>query len=249
MLAEVAADRVDILITEDRGIHRKAARLGLAGRVFTIDAFLEKVTAENPTLADYKVLSVKKVLFGDVESRRIRSSTRSATDYPGFDKWFNRKADETAYVCTSEAGEIVAFLYLKREGADEDYSDIEPPFKRAQRMKIGTFKVISNGYKLGERFLKIVFDNALRYNVSAIYVTIFRRTVDQYRLIRMLEDWGFVHHGTKSGDRAGVCARLPARASTLTIPDAPSRMSRPRRESSSCRSTRPITRSCCQTRS
>jgi predicted nucleic acid-binding protein len=33
MLAEVAADRVDILITEDRGIHRKAARLGLGCRV------------------------------------------------------------------------------------------------------------------------------------------------------------------------------------------------------------------------
>jgi hypothetical protein len=208
MLAEVAADRVDILITEDRGIHGKAARLGLAGRVFTIDAFLEKVTAENPTLVDYKVLSVKKVLFGDVNLQdSFFDSFR--TDYPGFDKWFNRKADETAYVCTSEAGEMVAFLYLKREGADEDYSDIEPPFKHAQRMKIGTFKVISNGYKLGERFLKIVFDNALRYNVSAIYVTIFRRTIDQYRLIRLLEDWGFVHHGTKSGAEqdSGAMAR------------------------------------------
>src|ERR1051326_4990516 len=65
MLAEVAADRVDLLITEDRGIHRKAERLGLARSVFTIDAFLEKVTAENPTLADYKVLSVRS------EERRV----------------------------------------------------------------------------------------------------------------------------------------------------------------------------------
>ena len=76
------------------------------------------------------------------------------------------QSGRNGYVCTSDAGEIVAFLYLKREGADEDYSDIEPPFKRAQRLKIGTFKVVSNGYKLGERFLKIVFDNALRYSVS-----------------------------------------------------------------------------------
>jgi predicted nucleic acid-binding protein len=167
MLAEVAADRVDILITEDRGIHRKAARLGLAGRVFTIDAFLEKVTAENPSLADYKVLSVKKVLFADVDLRAsFFDSFRS--DYPGFDKWFNRKADESAYVCTSEADQVVAFLYLKREGPGEDYSDISPAFKRAQRLKIGTFKVVSNGFKLGERFLKIVFDNALRYGVSEI---------------------------------------------------------------------------------
>lgn len=199
MLAEIAADRVDILVSEDRGIHRKAARLGLAARVFTIDAFLEKVTAENPSLADYKVLSVKKVLFGDVNlADTFFDSFR--TDYPGFDKWFNRKADETAYVCTSDTGEIVAFLYLKREDTDEDYSNISPPFKRGRRLKIGTFKVVSNGYKLGERFLKIVFDNALRYRVDAIYVTVFRNTVDQYRLIRMLEDWGFVHHGTKSGD-------------------------------------------------
>lgn len=199
MLAEVAADRVDMLITEDRGIHRKASRLGLAGRVFTIDAFLEKVTAENPTLADYKVLSVKKVPFGDVDlSDTFFDSFRG--DYPGFDKWFNHKADEDAYVCTSDAGDIVAFLYLKREGPGEDYSDIDPPFRRAQRLKIGTFKVISNGFKLGERFLKIVFDNALRYGVAEIYVTVFRRTVDQYRLIRLLEDWGFERHGAKNED-------------------------------------------------
>ena len=201
MLAEVAADRVDILITEDRGIHRKAARLGLTGRVFTIDAFLEKVTAENPSLADYKVLSVRKVLFGQVDVRdTFFDSFR--TDYPGFDRCFNRKADETAYLCTSETGQVVAFLYLKREGADEDYSDINPTFKRGQRLKIGTFKVVSNGFKLGERFLKIVFDNALRCSVTEIYVTAFRRTVDQYQLIRLLEDWGFELHGTKGGDGA-----------------------------------------------
>jgi hypothetical protein len=187
MLAEVAADRVDLLITEDRGIHRKAGLLGLGGRVFTIDAFLEKVNAENPALADYKVLSVTKTLFGDVDlTDAFFDSFR--TDYQDFDRWFNRKADETAYVCTLDSGELVAFLYLKREGVDENYSDIEPPFKRAQRLKICTFKVISNGYKLGKRFFKIVFDNALRNNVTAIYVTIFRRTVDQYRLIRLLED-------------------------------------------------------------
>jgi predicted nucleic acid-binding protein len=199
MLAEVAGDRVDLLITEDRGIHRKAARIALNGRVFTIDAFLEKVNAENPALADYKVLSVKKVLFGDVKLEDAFFDSFRA-DYADFNKWFNRKADETAYVCTSESGDILAFLYLKREGMDEDYADISPRFRPAQRLKIGTFKVISNGYKLGERFLKIIFDNALRYQVDEIYVTIFRRTVDQYRLIRLLEDWGFALHGEKAGD-------------------------------------------------
>lgn len=198
MLAELAANRVDFFITEDRGIHKKSARLGIAGRVFTIDAFLEKVNAENPALADYKVLSVKKMLFGDVNLRdQFFDYFRS--EYPAFDDWFNRKADETAYVCTSDAGEIIAFLYLKREGLDENYSDIAPPLQRGKRLKIGTLKVVSNGYKLGERFLKIVFDNALRYRVSEIYVTIFNRNVHQDQLIRLLEDWGFELHGTKNG--------------------------------------------------
>jgi predicted nucleic acid-binding protein len=205
LLAEVAADRVDMLITEDRGLHRKAARLGLSGRVFTIDGFLEKANAENPALADYKVLAVRKALFGALDVRQpFFDSFRE--DYPGFDAWFNRKADETAYICTADGGELVAFLYVKREEPGEDYSDISPVFDRAQRLKIGTFKVVSNGFKIGERFLKIIFDNALRYRVDEIYVTAFRRTGDQDRLIRVLEDWGFGHHGTKAGHE-GVYVR------------------------------------------
>lgn len=37
---EVFADRVDILITEDRSVRTKAGILGIADRVFTLDAFL-----------------------------------------------------------------------------------------------------------------------------------------------------------------------------------------------------------------
>lgn len=197
LLAEVAAGRVDALITEDRAIHRKAAAIGIAASVFTIDSFLEKVTAENPTLADYRVLAVRKANFGDVNHRDpFFDSFRN--EYPEFDVWFNRKADETAYVCTAENGNVVAFLYVKRERAGEDYSDIKPQFGRALRLKIGTFKVTSNGFKLGERFLKIVFDNAHRYRVDEIYVTAFRRTPEQDRLIRLIEDWGFRYYGTKT---------------------------------------------------
>ena len=158
---EVSANRVDLLITEDRGVHSKAAILGIADRVFTIDAFLEKVSAENPDLVEYKVLAVKKTVFGKVDvAEEFFDSFRQ--DYGGtaFDRWFARKADETAYVC-QERQDLVAFLYLKVEGPDENYGDIEPHFTPCRRLKIGTFKVVMNGYKLGERFLKIIFDNAL----------------------------------------------------------------------------------------
>jgi len=196
ILNEVICKRVDALITEDRKIHAKAAYLGIAERIFRIDDFLEKVTAENPDLTDYKILSVKKEYFGNLEiNDNFFDSLKS--DYFGFEEWYNRKADEIAYVCKSDKGEIVAFLYVKPEGNEENYIDIEPPFSPAKRLKIGTFKVLTNGYKIGERFLKIIFDNALRFSVDEIYVTLFNKDLEQNRLVGLLSDWGFKDHGVK----------------------------------------------------
>lgn len=196
LLNEVLADRVDLLITEDRGIHAKARLVGIAARVFTIDDFLEKVTAEHPELVDYRVLAVRKELFGNVVlGDAFFDSFRR--DYVGFDRWFNRKADETAYISKTDSGDVIAFLYLKVEEALELYTDIEPRFWPCRRLKIGTFKVAMNGYKLGERFLKIIFDNALSQRVEEIYVTIFNNDAEQERLIGLLTDWGFRRHGLK----------------------------------------------------
>jgi hypothetical protein len=199
IINEVFTNRVDLLITEDRGVHTKAGILGIADRVFTIDAFLEKVSAENPTLVDYRVLAVKKTVFGSIDiTSDFFDSFRA--DYGGtaFDKWFARKADETAYACY-ESQDLAAFLYVKVEGPEENYNDITPVFPSKRRLKIGTFKVEMNGYKLGERFLKIIFDNALRQGVEEVYVTIFQHNADQERLIRLLQEFGFTEHGMKTG--------------------------------------------------
>jgi len=195
LINEVLCGRVDLLITEDRALHTKALALGVDSSVFTIDGFLEKVTAENPSLLDYKVLSVRKEYFGNIQFEDAFFDSFKE-DYVDYERWFNRKSDEPAYVCTSDDN-IVAFLYVKVEDASEPYTDITPPFTKKRRLKIGTFKVQSNGVKLGERLLKIVFDNALHLSVSEIYVTIFPKRVDQLRLIELLKDFGFEYYGTK----------------------------------------------------
>ncbi len=197
LVNELHAGRVDLVITEDRGLHAKASTLGIGDRAFTIDSLLEKVTAENPEQVDYKILSVRRAHFGQVDLRSpFFDSFRE--DYGGaaFDRWFNKKADDTAYVC-HEGQNLTAFLYLKTEGPDENYADIEPRFKPKRRLKIGTLKVELNGFKLGERFLKIVFDNAILQRVDEVYVTIFPKRIEQQRLIRLLEDFGFTHYGKK----------------------------------------------------
>ena len=196
LLNEVFSERIEFLITEDKKIHKKAELLGIADRVFKIDSFLEKVVSENPELVDYNVLSVTKKLFGEINL--VDSFFDSfKEDYASFDKWFIKKSDETVYV-TINRGNILSFLFLKVEDKDENYSDLTPVFTPKKRLKIGTFKVISNGVRLGERFMKIIFDNAIQYKVDEIYVTIFDKRDEQKRLINLIEDWGFRLHGTKS---------------------------------------------------
>lgn len=195
ILGEVYSGRVDCLISEDKKIHHKASVLGISEKVFKIDAFLEKVTAEHPELVDYKVLAVKKQYFGEVNVADIFFDS-FREDYIGFDKWFNKKCDEIAYVCYQN-DVLSAFLFLKVEDESENYSDIQPVLTKKRRLKIGTFKVTSNGFKLGERFLKIIFDNAHIQHVAEIYVTIFDKTTEHKRLISLLEDWGFNYHGIK----------------------------------------------------
>lgn len=197
IINELYCGRVDALITEDKQLLNKASLLGILDRVYTIDAFLEKVNAENPEVADYKVLSVRKSLFGNLDlSDDFFTSFKE--DYPDYEKWFSKKAEEPVYVCLSESKPI-ALLYLKIEGKNENYADINPTFTPKKRLKIGSFKVTLNGFRLGERFLKIIFDNALLLKVDEAYVTIFNKRIEQQRLMNLLEEYGFYHHGFEKG--------------------------------------------------
>jgi len=199
LLYEVYSGRVDILITEDRKLRNKALKLGLDNRVFSINAFISNATAENPALIEYKMLAVEKTYFGNVDVKdSFFDSFRN--DYAGFDKWFARKCDEEAYICNTDEGKALGFLYVKTEGPGENYTDINPPFKPMRRLKVGTFKVESTGFRLGERFVKIIFDNALQRNVDEIYVTLFTDREGLTALASLLQRWGFTYYGVKQSN-------------------------------------------------
>lgn len=196
ILNEIFENRIDILISEDKKIHKKADVLNIKDKVFTIQKFLEKVIAENPSLVPYDILAVKQADFGQIDLLDPFFDSFKE-DYSEFEWWFNKKTENPCYICKSD-DILTAFLFIKVEDKGEDYSNISPAFKPKRRLKIGTLKVTENGYKIGERFLKIVFDNAIQYKVDEIYVTIFDRRLEQIQLIEMLEEWGFIYHGTKT---------------------------------------------------
>ncbi|HEY5124950.1 MAG TPA: PIN domain-containing protein [Ignavibacteria bacterium] len=196
LINELYNKRVDVLITEDKNIHRKATLLNISDRVFNINNFLENILSAHPSLVDYKVLSIKKEYFGNINVKdEFFNSFRLS--YKGFDEWFNKKADEIAYICQYD-GKLRGFLFLKVEDEKENYIDIEPVFTRKKRLKIGTLKTNLFGVKLGERFLKIIFDNALTQKVDEIYFTIFNDSTDKKGLINLMESYGFNYYGIKS---------------------------------------------------
>ena len=199
LLNEVYSNRVDMLITEDRKMRNKAYELGIGNKILSINAFISFATAQNPELVEYKALAVKKEFFGNIDlNNSFFDSFR--VDYQGFNNWFARKCDEEAYICQNDAGELLGFLYLKSEDESESYLDISPIFQPEKRLKVGTFKVESTGYRSGERFIKIILDNAIEQNVDEIYITLFEDRQELQALADLLFRWGFIHHGTKSGN-------------------------------------------------
>lgn len=199
ILNELLCGRVDYLVSQDKGIYKKAKFLGISGKVFSIESFAAKMLADSPDLLNYSVLSVSKKKIGSLDfNSEFFDSLRES--YKGFDLWLRKKSEEDAYVCFLK-DELKAFLYLKKEDEKEVYSDITPCFLPKKRLKIGTFKVSMNGLKLGERFLKIAFENAVHLNVDEIYVTIFDNNpndIPKQSLVAQLESFGFNKWGHKS---------------------------------------------------
>ncbi len=118
------------------------------------------------------------------------------SDYVEFPVWFQKKADagEAAYLYKTSTKGLVGFLYVKIEqGA---ISDVVPPLKDGVHLKVGTMKIDAHGTKLGERFIKKIFDHAFEAGADDAYVTVFAK---HNALIALYERYGFTKYAVKDG--------------------------------------------------
>lgn len=115
-------------------------------------------------------------------------------DYSEFGTWFTKKsaATEEAYVFYNSRRKMDGFLYLKIENTSD--SAITPPLPGGKALKVGTLKINAHGTKLGERFVKKIFDHAMSLEADYIYVTIFEKHAG---LIALMERYGFEKKATK----------------------------------------------------
>lgn len=190
---------VDFMITENPLTLDFAKFLHLDDRVYTIEDFIEKCTAEHRDLDTLKGMIVKKVKFGELSIGDPFFDTFKEEYQPYYLDWFRKKADNDVFVSQNQENHVLALLKLKTEDEKENYDDIFPRFKPAKRLKISSFKVEYTGHKLGERFMRIIFDQALAAKVNEIYVTIFDTSKPRRRLMDMISRWGFEKKGVKNG--------------------------------------------------
>lgn len=195
ILNELYNNRVELLITEDKKIKQKANLLGIGNRVKKIDEFIDEYKPVE--YVPHNILDIEKVYFGDLDINDEFFDSLKA-DYPGFVNWYNRKSQEEVY-CYKENQKVFGLLFLKHEAENEDYSDIVPTMNKNKKLKISTFKVGVRGRKIGERFMKIIFDQAIHSNVDEVYVTIYNNDQFKENLIQYFEDYGFEYFGLKNG--------------------------------------------------
>jgi predicted nucleic acid-binding protein/GNAT superfamily N-acetyltransferase len=194
-------DAANILVTEDRELHKKAFRIGISDRVHYIQqatSFLEHLHARVGVVLP----SIEEVPLHQIDLKNsFFDSLRS--DYE-FDRWYQRKAREgrTAWVYRDPEGNPGAIAIFKEERDPIVTNDNRALPRRT--LKLCTFKVAEQerGRKLGELLLKAAFRYATNNRLEHIYITM--RPGKQDFLEDLCADFGFTLFGEYKNDHVFV---------------------------------------------
>jgi len=194
LIFSIYKDAVDLFISNDNKIHDKAARLQISDRILKIDEALEyfqklypevNLITASPALTETPLhnINLDDDFFDSLKS-----------DYPEFIDWFKRKSKDGAKAWVYyNKDKIGAFLLLKDE--DEPIIYHGGNISKKKRIKISTFKVTFSGYKIGELFIKMSIEYAIKKNVDEIYLTHFTTPNDP--LVILIEEFGFIQVAKK----------------------------------------------------
>lgn len=184
LLVALHDDRVDVLVTEDQGIHRKARRLGLADRVQVV------IDATNALRALFDTAPAPPPHVEAVGGHKLDQSDpifeSFRSDYPPFDDWLRkvRREERDAWIIRGTNGRYAAVAIVQPKKAGK----LGLPGKV---LKICSFKVDPEaaGQKFGELLLKTIFDYCYANNYGGAYLTAFPH---HQSLIALVEEFGFV---------------------------------------------------------
>ncbi len=187
LLAALHADAVDILVTEDVRIHRKAKRLGLQHRV----AYVAEAITELDALSDAvppALPAVETTKAHNLDgSDPIFVSVRR--DYLEFDVWLTKckREHRQAWIVRAPDKSYAGVSIVNRED--------RPDFGTNEKtLKICMFKISDThtGFRYGELLLRDLLHYAEQNAFGFLFVEVFPK---QERLITFFNDFGFYDLG------------------------------------------------------
>lgn len=194
---------VNILLTEDIGIVKKARQLGIVNRVLHIQEALHSFNLLHQEQdISYPEMSTK-YLYELNKNDNLFNSLKS--DYLEFDNWFERVSRERRKCWIhsySDDNKLSGILIYKEE--NNPIVTIDNKALNGKILKISTFKIAEHmqGFKLGELFVKTAFNYANKNKYQYIYLT--TRKDKQDFLVNLIEDFGFYHFGICDKNRDDV---------------------------------------------
>lgn len=190
ILYSVYKDAVDFLITEDKNIHKKSLRLSIDDRVLCIDEGIDVFKKELSKEEVIKPPALKEDAVHNLDlSDHIFDSLKNEYGESAFSDWFKKCSREgrKCWVHNRIDGSIGALLIRKIEN---EAIESNPPLPAKKRLKIATLKVTHIGYKIGELFVKLAIDYAVKNNIDEIYLTHFTNPDDDF-LVDLITEYGF----------------------------------------------------------
>ena len=222
ILHAVYKNAVDFLLTEDKGIHRKARKLDIDESVLLVDDALRlfdryahagKVISPPALQREYVYnLDINDPIFGS-----LKKDYRKKKDYgkKTFEEWFEdiSKEGRECWIHYTEGGSIGAVLIHKTE--NEPVEGI-PPLPKSRRLKLCTMKVSYVGKKIGELLIKLSVDLCVKNNIREMYLTHY--TEYGFKMVSRKEDGEgiFLKKLTKDDGRLGSMS--PFEASKMFYP-------------------------------
>ena len=185
LLYTVFQDRADYLITEDKGIHRKARNLKIKDRVLSIEEAQDQFESDHPPVKSSN--SIQKVQVEDLDlSDPIFDSLKKKYE---FKSWFKGVPDRDAYVNWNPDGTLGAVLIIKPNEAETLGEDSQ--LGKRERLKISTLKVATGrrGSKIGELLISISIREAIQHELEEVYLT-HHVEQDDY-LVQLISQYGF----------------------------------------------------------
>lgn len=193
MLYAVYRDAVNFLISEDKALQKKASKVDLANRVFSIqdanDFFQQFLPKEEiprpPPLKDEFVynLDVNDSFFDSLRN-----------EYSEFNSWFKKISTQGRKGYVHFQNKHISALAIRK--IEDEAIPTNPPLPKKRRLKLCLVKVERSGNRIGELFIKLAIQYCIRNNIDEIYLTHF--TKDEDYLTKLLVKFGFFIAGQNS---------------------------------------------------